>query len=140
MARTSSRIVVLLIVVLGLAACGSSAEDEGGDNIDPSGREWVLVELDGEPALADVVVDLTVADGQVSGNAGCNRYTGTADVEESSLTVGSEIASTMMACPDEIMAQETAYLTALASVTGYTATEDELQLTTDDGTVVARFN
>lgn len=140
MVRRSTHLVVLIIAVLGVTACGSSADDAEADSIDPSGREWVLVELDGEEVLPDVVVDMTITDDQVSGAGGCNRYMGTVDIEDSSITVASEVASTMMACPDEIMAQETAYLAALTSATGFTATEDELQLTNADDTVVARFN
>ena len=51
-------------------------------------------------------------DGQVSGNAGCNTYTGAYTLDGTSLTVG-PLATTMMACEQPIMDQETKFLAAL---------------------------
>lgn len=58
--------------------------------------------------------------GIVSGNAGCNTYTGTLTPTTMAFTVG-PIASTLMFCaePAGVMDQETAYLTALAGTNGY---------------------
>lgn len=55
-------------------------------------------------------------DGQVSGNAGCNTYNGPYKLDGTSLTVG-PLASTMMACDQAIMDQETQFLTALQTPT-----------------------
>ena len=43
-----------------------------------------------------------------------------------------EIASTMMAGPDDAMQAEQTYLAALATVTGYTVSGDELELYADE--------
>ncbi|HKJ56117.1 MAG TPA: META domain-containing protein [Nitriliruptoraceae bacterium] len=139
MARTSTRIIVSLVFLFGVTAC-ASADVAGDTSIDPRDREWVLVELNGDEPLADVVVDLMITEDQLSGSGGCNRYMGGIDVDDPSLTIEPEIATTMMACPDEIMAQENAYLAALNTVTDYSASDEELQLMDADGTVVARFN
>jgi heat shock protein HslJ len=51
----------------------------------------------------------------------------------------SQMASTMMACPEPLMAQEGRYLGLLGAVTGYSVAGDVLTLTTADGkTVKAR--
>jgi heat shock protein HslJ len=55
-------------------------------------------------------------DGQVAGNAGCNTYTGPYKLDGTSLTVG-PLATTMMACDQPVMDQETAFLTALQTPT-----------------------
>lgn len=55
-------------------------------------------------------------DGQVSGNAGCNTYNGPYKLDGTSLTVG-PLATTMMACDQAIMDQETQFLTALQTPT-----------------------
>ena len=55
-------------------------------------------------------------DGQVSGNAGCNTYTGAYTLDGTSLTVG-QLATTMMACEQAIMDQETKFLAALQTPT-----------------------
>jgi len=81
---------------------------------------WRLVDLNShtEPALPDVEVTLQIADGQLSGSAGCNTYnatvTGSPD-NPGAFKVG-PIASTKKACPDPIMQQETDYLTWLGQV------------------------
>ena len=55
-------------------------------------------------------------DGQVSGNAGCNTYTGAYKLDGTSLTVG-PLATTMMACDQAIMDQETQFLAAIQTPT-----------------------
>lgn len=140
--RRSIIVEVALAVALAVlvTACAGS-DDSGGDGdvADVSGREWVLQELDGEPVPDGVTVTLLVDDGQLSGSAGCNRYVGAVDLEEPSLTFDSEIAQTMMACPDDVTAVEDAYLAALATVTDWRATDDTLTLTDADGVDVVVF-
>jgi heat shock protein HslJ len=64
-------------------------------------------------------------DGIVSGTAGCNQFSGGFGVEDANITIG-PLMSTMMACSDELMAQEVGVMQALEgaatwSVTGSTA-------------------
>ncbi len=141
--RRSRIVEVALVAALTVAttACAGASDDAGGDAdaADVSGREWVLEELEGEPVPDGVTVTLLVDDGQVSGSAGCNRYVGAVDLEERTLTFDSEIAQTMMACPDEVAVVEAAYLAALATVTDWRATDDSLTLTDGDGVDVVVF-
>jgi len=53
-------------------------------------------------------------DGQLSGSSGCNTYNGSYTLEGNAITIG-PLATTKMACPDDIMAQEQQFLAALAS-------------------------
>jgi heat shock protein HslJ len=68
------------------------------------------------PALEETTVTLNFeADGQLNGSAGCNQYSGSYELDGSSLTVG-PLVSTRMAClNDGIMEQESAFLQALES-------------------------
>lgn len=71
-------------------------------------------------------------DGIVSGTAGCNQFSGGYGIEGNDITIG-PLMSTMMACADDVMAQETAVMQALEgaatwSVSGSTA---ELRGVTD---------
>ncbi len=132
--------VVLALGAASLVACGGTADDQATtSSVDPSGREWVLEELGGEAVSGDTPVTLLVDEGQLSGSSGCNRYVGAVDLGDRTITFDSEIAQTRMACPDEVMALEQAYLAALATVVDWTATEDNLTLLDADGNEVAVF-
>ncbi len=63
----------------------------------------------------------------MSGTSGCNRYFGRATAESGRLSVG-PLGSTMMACPQDAMDQEQAYLAALQAAASYTIEGSELRL------------
>ncbi|MEU4340791.1 META domain-containing protein [Nocardia sp. NPDC023852] len=75
---------------------------------------------------------LTIAeDGGVSGGAGCNRMTGSADVSGSEITF--RIATTKMLCTPEVMEVEQAVLKALDGKTTATVDADTLTLRNENG-------
>jgi heat shock protein HslJ len=75
--------------------------------------------------------------GMISGNAGCNNYFGTYQVEGNTLTFN-EIGSTKMFCGDGLMAEESAFLTALQEATAYKNTSGSLQIfAADDSTLIS---
>jgi heat shock protein HslJ len=74
---------------------------------------------DGESAVVSPLSGTTLTatfteDGKVSGSAGCNQYNGSYTLDGDAIAVG-PLATTMMACPEPVMAQEQAYLAALES-------------------------
>jgi heat shock protein HslJ len=89
---------------------------------DPLAGAWTVTGYNnGAQAVVSPIAgtDLTVEfgpAGQVAGNSGCNSYSGPFTLDGSNLTVG-PLASTMMACADDVMAQETQFLTALQTPT-----------------------
>jgi heat shock protein HslJ len=79
-------------------------------------------------------------EGNVSGTAGCNNYSGTYQVEGEQVSI--ELGPlTMMFCeqPEGVMEQETAYLQALESVVSYRILGDELVMQNDAGQDVLKF-
>lgn len=84
----------------------------------PLEGEWLVTGYNnGKEAVTSPIAgtELTATftpDGQVSGNSGCNTFTGEYKLDGTSLTVG-PLASTMMACDQEVMDQEAAFLAAL---------------------------
>jgi hypothetical protein len=69
------------------------------------------------PVLAGSTITLTLdRDGKLSGNGGCNGYSGSWTAPGPQRISVGDIASTDMACgePDGVMAQEYAYLSGLA--------------------------
>jgi heat shock protein HslJ len=88
----------------------------------PLEGEWLVTGYNnGKQAVTSPITgtELTAMftpDGQVSGNAGCNTYNGPYKLDGTSLTVG-PLATTMKACEQAIMDQETQFLTALQTPT-----------------------
>ena len=105
------------------------------------GTEWRLVDIGGQPSPAGA--DSTrhpgftlLAEGRkVQGSAGCNRMTGTYQLDGQKLKFG-PLATTRMACPD--MQTETAFLKALQATTRYEISGSSLMLFGAD-TAVARL-
>ncbi len=73
-----------------------------------------------QPPLADTALTVTLdADaGTISGNAGCNTFSGTLNTADGAFAIG-PLATTAMACDDDVTEQETAFLAALAGATGF---------------------
>jgi heat shock protein HslJ len=107
---------LFLALVLLVTACG----DDGGDDVstddggagsgevtfdDLVGRTFTSTDVTGYDVVPDSVITLEFIDGRVSANAGCNTQNGDASVEDGALVV-EQLASTMMACEDPLMAQE----------------------------------
>ena len=74
------------------------------------------VELDEDETVPHIVLDLEEA--HVSGSTGCNRIAGAFALGEDELRFG-PLATTRMACAEEVMRRETQFLDALARVTSY---------------------
>jgi putative lipoprotein len=108
-----------------------------------AGVEWRLVRLGDAPAVEQpdgkqAHFALDAEKKSLSGSTGCNRFFGGFELADGRLhlTPG---GMTMMACPDELMRQEQAFLEALKAATGYRITGQTLELLEGDGRVLARF-
>jgi heat shock protein HslJ len=90
-----------------------------------------------QAVLPEAPITLRFAADGVSGNAGCNSYFGSFQFSAGSLTIGT-LGSTMMACAENILAQETAYLQALQAATSYQVSGNQLLINYEGG--VMTFN
>jgi heat shock protein HslJ len=94
----------------------------GAASANPLEGEWNVTGYNtGTQAVTSPIAGTTLtatfsADGQVGGNAGCNSYSGPYKLDGISLTVG-PLATTMKACEQATMDQETAFLAALQTPT-----------------------
>jgi heat shock protein HslJ len=99
-----------------------------------AGLTWVAEVIAGEPVPsgADVWISVT-PEGEVTGRAGCNRLAGSADLDAGVAVFGS-LATTFMACDEDRMAREQAFLAAMAEVAYFSVTpEGFLYLSREDG-------
>ncbi len=122
------------IAVLSLALTGCA-----GGSADLEGRTFTATEVRGHDLVEGSAITLAFEDGQVSANAGCNTIFGEAQWDGGTLEA-EQLASTLMACDDALMAQDewlTALLTSsptlsvdgttltIGDATGLTLTEEE---------------
>ena len=98
-------------------------------------EDGTVSSLESQPVEQTLSFD---ADGKFNGNAGCNNYFGNFEVEENKLSLGA-IGSTKMACPEEVMTAETAFLTALEKSATYQITGNSLQIRDADGNTLVIF-
>ncbi len=73
-------------------------------------------------------------DGTVSGDGGCNRFTGKYTQDGTTIAI-TDVGSTMMGCEQDVMALETDYLAALQKATSAKVSGTTLELRDDSGAV-----
>ena len=124
--RNRILMATLMVIALIAAACGGQAAApaapatptnpaaqpkgqpaSGQDTL--GGTSWTLATLNGQPALKDTTVTLNFVAGKVAGSDGCNNYSGSYTADGTNIKFSQPMAATMMACPDPIMKQATAY-------------------------------
>jgi len=126
----------LLLSLAGVASAQSPAASSAAPVL--AGTEWNLVSTGSGGTQTPVPTGITATlqiDGTLAGGtSGCNRYM--AQVSTTSGVVFTDVAGTLMACPEPQMTFETAYLAALATVTDYTIADQTLSLTDGSGNAV----
>lgn len=102
------------------------------------GRAWVLASLRGEPVDARVVITLLLADGMVSGEVPCGRYSGSYDLGADGLVLAGR-ARDRRPCQRPARQAQRAFLAALREVTGYAVRGSTLTVFDGTGQEVARL-
>ncbi len=123
---------VVSTLLLG-SACGSDDVAGRTDAAAVQGTVWTLDELAGESIDDGVEVTLVYDGEQVAGTGGCNQYSGDATFDDGVVTIGAEIISTLMACPDPAADVEFRYLEALPRAAGFVVEDDTLRIDDGDG-------
>ncbi|HEX5828104.1 MAG TPA: META domain-containing protein [Candidatus Limnocylindrales bacterium] len=142
------------VLAVAVAACGSGAATPvpsvapsagaSAGPIDLEGTSWLLTDyLSPDGAVYTVPAAVTplasFEGGTMSGNAGCNTFTTSYEIDGDTITLG-EIATTMMACEEPMASVEAAYLAALAVVDKVAFLEDgKLQLWDSGGKTTLAF-
>ena len=125
-----------LFVLAAVSAVPAAAQTAGGDL---PGTSWTLSSLNSQLPLPGTTVTLQFGtDGTVSGSDGCNRFNTTYTTTGSTIRIRPLAASTMMACPEPVAAQATAYMQALVLADKYEVRSNTLTLF-DGQKIVATF-
>ena len=127
------KISVASAVVVGLAlgACTSSSTLKD--------TSWFVVNLNSQSVIPDTQITLNFENGTLNGTDGCNRYSTSYTVNGAKFTVNKDVATTMMACPEPIMQQASAYITALTQAATYRIDGQQLTLLDASGKTLATF-
>jgi heat shock protein HslJ len=86
-------------------------------------------------AVGDGSVQVSVADGRISGTAGCNSFMGEIVVDANGLAIGPLMATKMACQPQELMDREAAVMAALQASTAVSSEDASLALLDAAGTV-----
>jgi heat shock protein HslJ len=124
-----------LAATLLLAACAAA-----GPQAELYSQTWTLTQIEGAPAAAPGRSTLRLAeDGKVSGEGGCNRYSGSAELTDQAITFGPLLA-TRRACEPEVTRQEVRVFEGLRRAVGWRIEDGALILLDGEGHALLRFS
>lgn len=129
--RTRETMRQQAIAMVGIFASGGAMMLGGAIASTPTleGTNWQLSGWTGNDIAKGTEITLSFQGKNLAGSSGCNRYVGGYQTEGERFSVKSELASTMMACPEPKMQQETRFINALKGVREYAINSaGELQL------------
>ncbi|MGA9532735.1 MAG: META domain-containing protein [Anaerolineales bacterium] len=127
----SKKSVGPVLLVLVLAGCSSINTSQP---VRVDGTSWTVEHYAGITPLAGTGIQLSFADGRLSGNAGCNSFDGSYAIDGDQIMI-SELMRTLMACPvpDGVMKQEQDFMDALQATSRLELHNNKLVLKSDDG-------
>lgn len=145
--------VAALLVVAGCAkkptdadpAATAPAEPAAASGAAPAatvsldGTAWVLTSLGSGVAVSDPAPTARFEGGSVTGTDGCNRFIAPFTSTDTTIEVGSQGPSTMMACPPDRTALAAAYMGALTGAKSHRMNGTSLELVDANGAVLATF-
>ncbi len=102
--KTLLSFTLSLLIIAMISSCGSSKKMAAVNYADLSG-EWEVIEMNGKtlvPGETGQFIEFDTAQNRVSGNSGCNRFTGGVEYNAARPQVirFTQMASTRMACLD----------------------------------------
>jgi heat shock protein HslJ len=130
MLRRSMILASVGIVVLSLVGVvGCSGGDSALEGTQWRLSGWTLSSLD----PADFTITAQFSDGKISGNSGVNTYSGEVRLGPGEAFSTGQLASTLMAGPEEAMRAEAAYMTLLGQAKSFKIAAGGLTLYDEGG-------
>ncbi len=104
-----------------------------------TGVRWRPTYIGPEPVPEDAGLWVQFEiDGGITGHAGCNSFFGSLQQSETGIEVGA-IGSTRMACPEPVMARESAFLSALQQAAQFEVSGERMTSLDADRTLLVEF-
>lgn len=126
----------LLLLALSLPPLACASTPTGTADLD--GTVWTLAALPDQDVLPGTTVTLRFEGGRAQGSDGCNSYGAPYQQDGDWFELG-EVASTQMACEEEVMDQGGVYLAALDAARTVHRSGDRLTLRDAEGVDVAEL-
>jgi heat shock protein HslJ len=126
-----------LLLTLILTTSAALAMETNKQTATLPGSAWQVTTFAGQAPLADHAITFEFdTEGNIAGDASCNRFGGTCTIEGNTMKIG-PLRSTRRACEPEIMQQEHKFLALLGAATTWAMDGDELVLTAPEGEIKA---
>lgn len=137
-----TKLFTLVLITVFAVSCKSTKETDtntnqhlSSSNMDKriTDKQWKLVELEGqevkmaENQKKELSFMLNTKENRIQGFSGCNTFNGTYELEKGNRIHFSQLASTMMACPD-VDVNESEFLKVFDQADNYNITDDTLIL------------
>ena len=104
------------------------------------GTSWLAEDIDGKGVIDNLQTTMKLSrEGTLSGNAGCNSYSGTPEFDGDVIAVG-PMAMTRMACSPAVNEQERRFLDALGETKSYRIEDERLYFLDGQGETLIRFS
>ncbi len=101
------------------------------------GSAWQVATFAGQSPLTEHPITFEFdTEGNIAGDASCNRFGGSCQIEGDKIKVG-RLRSTRRACESDVMEQEYKFLALLGAAATWSLDGDNLVLTTPDGEIRA---
>ena len=130
------KFLMLLSVAIGLGSCNTARV-----NSNSLQGEWQLVTMGTTAVTAEAqpTLQLNIKEMKVNGSDSCNTFMGgITNITDKDL-VFSELATTLMLCPETTMQVADTFGTAMKKVAKYEVNDKQLLLKDDKGTVLLTF-
>lgn len=126
------RALALACLASGLiaGACASTAPPALSSDL--AGTQWTVQSIDGNPIAARTPSITFAAEDRISGQAGCNSFSGVYEAADGAIAVRA-LGRTKMACDAPLMSQEDALLSVLDKAERYWREGEHLVITAEDG-------
>ena len=123
------RLPLLALAACSLTACAAGSAQQLG------GGTWRVMDINGVPVVGERPVTLVLDGGRISGNAGCNSYSGTyALSSRQGIRLVPGAVTRMLCHPPAVMEQEARFLDLLRAVQGHNRySNGDLSLIAGDG-------
>jgi len=111
----------------------------GGGGAEMTGIAWrpTVIGADSMPADSGMFVQFEV-DGSIKGHGGCNGFFGSLEETDTGIKVG-PLGATRMACEEQVMDREQAFMTALQDGRAFEMGANRLQVLDADGTLLVEL-
>ena len=129
---------VIPALIMTLAGCATVQAETAKESL--TGSAWLAEDINGKGVIdmLQTTIEFT-KDGKIGGNAGCNRYFGSAKITGQNIEF-SPLGATRKMCPESIMNQETAFMQTLATVKRWDMKNGLLFMYSDSDEAVLRFS